>query len=263
MSALSIAGFDPSGGAGILADIKTWALLGIKGKGVITALTIQSGKRFISWTSVSEEYFINSLKIIFQDFFIKGVKIGMIGNTKLLSILASILLENRKHISFIVLDPVLKATLGKNLFDKEKDYIEALKQELLPIVDYVTPNLEEFILLFEYNKNLDLQEYGFSAIEKYKLKGIIITGIENKNLGKGDLFLKNNFQSFFLPTKELPFNFHGTGCVFSSAFLGFLLKGFFPEKAFEKSKNWLYLYLKKEAKKHSKTEKKEELCLFL
>ena len=259
MFALSIAGFDPSGGAGILMDVKVWALMGIKGGGVVSALTVQSGRRFTAWSPVSESYFKEALKVVLSDIPVKGIKIGMLGSERLVFVLAELLSNVRDKISYIVLDPVLRATLGKRLYS-ESSYFKALKKNLFPLVDYITPNFEEFCVLFDAkDKEACLLEEALSlAVLKYRLKGIIITGL---SLGKekGDFFFGKRGKKIFFPTKMLPQEFHGTGCAFSSAFLGFLVKGFSPEEAFKNAKNWLYLYLEKAVN----TQLEDGLCLFL
>ena len=259
MFALSVAGFDPSGGAGVLMDVKVWALMDIKGAGVISALTVQSGRRFTGWSSVSESYFKEALRVTLFDLPIKGIKVGMLGSERLVCILAEMLSEVRDRVSWVVFDPVLRATLGKSLYSGAS-YLTALREKLLPLVDYITPNFQELSALFgvEEEEGPLLEKALSSAISRYRLKGIILTGLSSGE-EKGDLFFEKGGKKKFLTTKSLPREFHGTGCAFSSAFLGFLLKGFSPEEAFEKAKNWLYLYLEKAVKTHLEG----ELCLFL
>ncbi len=255
--ALSVAGFDPSGGAGVLMDLKVWALMGIKGGGVISCLTVQSGRRFTGWSPVPESYFKDALKVCFSDLPIKGIKIGMLGSERFIYVLAELLSEVRKKISWIVLDPVLRATLGKKLYS-ESSYLKALKENLLPLVDYITPNFEEFCLLFGIKKEVLSDKQVFSLIADYNLRGVVITGFSSGR-EEGDLFFEKEEKKRLIATKKLPLEFHGTGCAFSSAFLGFLLKGFSPQEAFENAKNWLYLYLEKA----TNTPLEDGLCLFL
>ncbi|WP_038055092.1 hydroxymethylpyrimidine/phosphomethylpyrimidine kinase [Thermodesulfobacterium hydrogeniphilum] len=245
MYALSIAGFDPTGGAGILADTKVFSLLGIKGGGVPTTLTLQSTSSFQSWEPVKPDYLKTALELIFSDLPVKGVKIGMIGTSENLEIISFFLKKFRHQLSYIVLDPVLKATLDHPLFFS-KDFLNILKTKILPYIDFITPNLYEASVLTE--RKIKNQKDIIKATQdllKLGCKGVIIKGYTTK------YFIYDYFhtprESLFLKKKKLSIEFHGTGCAFSSAFLCFLLKGFSSLISFKKAKNWLYLYLKKGA----------------
>lgn len=243
---LSIAGFDPTGGAGILVDVKVFTLLGFKAGAIPTALTLQNTSLFQGWQGIDPNYFKNTLELIFSDLPVKGIKIGMIGTPENIEIIEYFLKKYRKNISWIVLDPVLKASLNYNLFSSSQ-YIEVLKKKILPFVDVITPNVTEAESLVkkEVRKKEDLYEI---AKEIYNLgpKIIIITGYTKSQFVYD--FFYNREKQFSLRKKKLNGIFHGTGCAFSSALLSYLVKGINPESAFKKAKNWLYLKLKKAEK---------------
>jgi len=243
---LSIAGFDPTGGAGVLLDTKIFSLFGLKGAGIPTTLTLQTTSEFRSWEAVSPEYLKKSLELIFSDLPIKGIKIGMIGTLENAEIIGEFLKRGRKKISWVVLDPVLKATLNYNLFSSS-DFIKILKTKIFPFVDIITPNLYEAEVLTEKSvkEKSQLSEIAKKLLD-LGVKAVIITGWQS-SFFVWDLFFDQN-KKIFLKKRKLSGSFHGTGCAFSSALLSYLIYGFNPEKAFKKAKNWLYLKLKKAEK---------------
>ncbi len=271
MDCLALSGLDPSGGAGLLLDIKVFSFFNLKSSGVPTALTIQSEFAFEGWEEIDPDFFEKTLKHLFSFYSFKGIKIGMIGSEKILEIITKFLKDYQGKIGWIVFDPVLKASLNFPLF-KGENFLELLKKELFPLVNFITPNLSEFTYLFEVSLS-DLQSpKEFKKFLKKFIKQIFPKFLEKEDSGlilTGILFNGRVYDFFCtkknLKVKSLPrvnTEFHGTGCAFSSAFLSYLVKGFSPEKAFEKSKNWLYLTLKKaEPKDPYKGGKK--LCQFL
>lgn len=243
---LSIAGFDPTGGAGVLLDIKVFSLFGLKASGIPTTLTLQNTSVFQGWEAVKGEYLEKALELIFLDLPIKGIKIGMIGTSENAEIIGNFLKRGRKKIAWVVLDPVLKATLNYNLFSSS-EFIKTLKTKVLPYVDVITPNIYEAEILSEkkVKKREDLLEIA-KEILKLGTKAVIITGWETSFFIWDFLFSYD--KKFFLKKKKLIGGFHGTGCAFSSALLAYLVQGFKTEEAFKKAKNWLYFKLKKAEK---------------
>jgi hydroxymethylpyrimidine/phosphomethylpyrimidine kinase len=248
MFLLSIAGYDPSGGAGILVDLKVFSLLKFKGGGIPTALTLQNTTIFEGWKPVKTSYFQKALSLIFSDLPVKGIKLGMLATLEHAEIIVHYLKKYHTTINHIVFDPVLKATLNYPLFDST-EYILYIKQNLLPLVEVIIPNFEEAkILTAQKTENVD--ELGKELL-KTGVKAVIITGIK-KTFKNGiffcdHCFIKQNSQVIkkIIKKKAIKGEFHGTGCAFSSALLCFLIKGFSLEHSFKKAKNWLYLYLKK------------------
>lgn len=243
MYVLSLAGLDPSGGAGVLVDVKVFSLLGLKGGGIPTALTLQNTSVFKGWVPIDLDYFKEALQMVFSDLPVTGVKIGMVGACEVLEILVFYLRKYRQQLLAVVYDPVLKATLNHPLFSSE-EFLDLVKRELLPLLDFITPNLYEASLLTgkEIKTEEDLEKAAKTLLE-YGCKQVVITGYQKKNKIYDYFFSKE--EKMPLGKKKLDVEFHGTGCAFSSSLLSFLVKGFPPFSAFKKAKNWLYLYLKK------------------
>lgn len=241
---LSLAGFDPTGSAGILADIKVFSLFGLKGTGVPTTLTLQNTSIFEKWDPVDSYYLKRALELLFSDLPVLGIKIGMIGTLQNIKIIAEIIKRERKKISWIILDPVLTATLNFPLFSSD-GFLEALKNEIFPYLDIITPNVKEAEVLTqkEIKNKLHLFEIAKELLS-YGIKAVIIKGWERKYF-IWDFFYSSKGDYIFLKKKKIQGTFHGTGCVFSSALLSYLVKGYEPQIAFKKAKNWVYLNLKK------------------
>lgn len=136
---LTIAGVDPSGGAGIQADLKTFAALGAYGMSVITAVTAQNTHGVRSIHAIPAPFVAEQLAAVFDDVRVDAVKIGMLGDAELIRTVAATLVERRPP--YVVLDPVMVATSGDRLLPV--DAVEALRDVLLPVVDLITPNLPE------------------------------------------------------------------------------------------------------------------------
>jgi len=243
---LSIAGFDPTGGAGVLLDTKIFSLFGLKGAGIPTTLTLQTTSEFQGWEAVNPEYLGKTLEFIFSDLPIKGIKIGMIGTCENAEIIGEFLKRERKKIPWVVLDPVLKATLNYDLFSSP-EFVKILKTKIFPFVDIITPNIYEAEVLAEKSVKEKTQLFEIAKrLLNLGVKAVIITGWQS-SFFVWDLFFDEN-KKLFLKKKKLFGSFHGTGCAFSSALLSYLIYGFNPEEAFKKAKNWLYLKLKKAEK---------------
>lgn len=257
MFVLSLAGFDPTGGAGILIDVKVFSLLKLKGGGIPTTLTLQNTSFFQGWEPIKTSYLKNALQIVFSDLPVKGIKIGMIGTSENAEIIGFYLKKYRKNLKWVVLDPVIKASLNYPLFSSQ-DFLTILKDKVLPYVDVITPNVFEASFLTETNfkKRKDLLNAS-KILTKFGPKFVIIKGWETNSF-VFDLFF--SFQEIlFLKKKKIFSQFHGTGCALSSALLCFLIKNFTPQEAFKKAKNWLYLYLQKKEQERVGG----KLCLFL
>ncbi len=138
-TALTIAGSDSSGGAGIQADIKTMMANGVFAMSAITAMTAQNTTGVRSIMNASPEFLADELDEVFTDIFPDAVKIGMVSESSLIRVIAQKLREYRPR--FIVVDPVMVATSGAKLISD--DAIETLKEELLPIATILTPNIPE------------------------------------------------------------------------------------------------------------------------
>jgi hydroxymethylpyrimidine/phosphomethylpyrimidine kinase len=170
---LTIAGFDPSSGAGITADIKTIAAQGCYGVACITALTVQStrGVKRVEW--VSPMVLSESLNELTQDMEIRAVHIGMLGNGESAKVVAEFM--GKRRLPNVVLDPILKSSSGTDLLDRDGQ--EILKTRLLPLVDLITPNVDEAAALTGMPvTNLDQMHKAADKLHSMGAKALVITG---------------------------------------------------------------------------------------
>ena len=230
---LSIAGFDPSGGAGVLADIKTFEQHQATGFAITTANTIQTENEFfdIQWTDIS--FVISSIEILFQKYKISAVKIGIVPNLHYLNrILSTIKLISPA--TKIVWDPVLKST-SKFEFMSIEDRLDLNK--ILSKIDLITPNYNEIEILFPgfIQHQLRMQDEVSTAIF---LKG----GHNPLAIGTDRLFLKNEI-SDLLPSEKKCFEKHGSGCVLSAAIASNLALNQTPKEACKNAKAYIEKYL--------------------
>jgi hydroxymethylpyrimidine/phosphomethylpyrimidine kinase len=241
---LTIAGFDPSSGAGVTADLMVFAAHGLFGTSCITALTVQSTLGVRSTHPVSAEIVEDTLQWLGEDLRPVGIKLGMLGSESNIIIISSWIdtlnytLEESKGsgIAPVVLDPVLRSTSGSELL--EAAGVVALRDRLLPLVDWVTPNLEELAILSGQpiaqrdavpDACRTLQAQVKTRIGRGCL-GVLATG---GHLDPPDDFLLMPSGEGLWLTGELVKTraTHGTGCAFSSAFLSRLVVGDAPEDA--------------------------------
>jgi len=231
---LSIAGFDPSAGAGILADIKTIENNEAYGLGVISALTYQNDNAFekVEWMSVSQ--IIEQLEVLQKRFSFEYIKIGLIQNLEILNQLISYLIS---HISYlkIIWDPILKASAG---FEFHKKVNLKLLEDICKQLYLITPNINEACELGRFNNAQQNAEYLSSFCNVY-LKG----GHDEENTGRDILFLKNKKQLVFEASQKNISPKHGSGCVLSSAITANLAKGMNIENACAEGKKYVSAFL--------------------
>jgi len=210
---LTIAGWDPSGGAGLAADLKTIAAFGHYGVGVVTSVTAQSTQGIQAIYDLPMEFIAQQIESLTSDIEIHAVKVGMLGTTRTVNIVAS-LIQSLK-LRNVVVDPVLKSTSGTALLEKKG--IPALKEKLLPLADVVCPNMDEAAVLTGV-KVSDLQGMKDAAKQLVKLgaKHGVVTG---GHLGARaiDVMYDGKQFSIYDSTKLQTTNTHGAGCTFASA----------------------------------------------
>lgn len=230
---LSIAGFDPTGGAGVLADIKTFEQHQVSGFAISTANTLQTENQFydIQWTDLS--FVIRSVETLFQNYTIKAVKIGI---TPSLDYLSQILSTIKKvsPATKIVWDPVLKSTTQ---FEFLKITADLDLHQILSQIDLITPNYNEAELLFP----------GFLSRELWKKNeiptAVLVKGGHNAaKTGTDYLFLKNEMITL-LPSEEKCFEKHGSGCVLSASIASNLALNQTHKEACINAKTYIEKYL--------------------
>lgn len=221
--ALTIAGSDSSGGAGIQADLKTFSALGIYGASVITSLTAQNTTGVQAIHTVPAEFVTQQIDSVFADLKVKAVKVGMLSQAATAAAVADGLARHRADT--VVLDPVMVATSGDRLLTEEG--IEVVRRKLLPGVLVVTPNLLEAAALLdesvaESEAEMARQGHRILALgaRAVLVKGGHATGPESVDL-LVDASGVRRFASARLTTK----NTHGTGCTLSSAIAAGLARG--------------------------------------
>lgn len=232
---LTIAGSDCSGGAGIQADLKTMTAMGVYGMSAITALTAQNTTGVYGVLESDANFLANQLDCIFKDIFPDAVKIGMVSSSKLIHIIAKKLIEYKAR--NIVLDTVMVSTSGSPLLKKEA--VEALKSELIPVADVITPNIPEAQVLIdkEINNIEDMKAAALSLYNKYGCSVIIKGGhlVETAT----DVICSKDEITVLKGERVDNDNTHGTGCTLSSAIACGLAKGYGINEATKLAKEYL------------------------
>ena len=209
---LTIAGFDPSGGAGIAADLKTFAAHNCYGVAAITALTIQNTQGASAVHPMDAGLLKKSIEALFQDENIKAMKIGMLANRANAQVLRDVLEANASIPS--VLDPVVRSSNGLELVDAAG--LDLLRSHLLSRVTVITPNLDEASALTGMKvENVEEMKAAARKLVEMGARAVVVTG---GHLEKAiDVFFDGSNLETFVGDRVKPDNTHGTGCTFSSA----------------------------------------------
>jgi hydroxymethylpyrimidine/phosphomethylpyrimidine kinase len=227
---LTIAGFDPSSGAGVTADLMVFAAHGLFGTSCITGLTVQSTMGVKATATVSAEIVHDTLDCLQSDLPLAGIKIGMLATAANAAIVAEFLemLRTEKRRAPVVLDPVLRSSSGRELLDAEG--VAVMRNRLLPLVDWVTPNLEELGVLTGHS--VSRREEMVDAARVLQRMGSELDSKMNVVATGGhldppdDLLLSADGEALWLPGEKIVSqSTHGTGCAFSSALLSRLVWG--------------------------------------
>lgn len=234
---LSIAGSDPSGGAGVQADLKTCSARGTYGMAVLTALTAQNTQGVSSVHAVPADFVAEQIGMVFADIRVDAVKIGMIANAPIAEAVANALLPHRGIP--IVLDPVMIAKGGAALLDVAA--IDFLKTRLLPLATLLTPNLPEAAALLgePVAGTRDAMERQAEKLRALGPSAVLVKGGHLGGMQSPDVLVSESGITWFeaprVPTK----NTHGTGCTLSSALAAELAKGGPLEAAVATAKDFL------------------------
>jgi hydroxymethylpyrimidine/phosphomethylpyrimidine kinase len=212
---LSIAGYDPSSGAGITADVKTASAHGCFAVTCITALTVQNTQGVRGVEPVASEVVRRTLKGLAGDFEIAAVRIGMLGSGEVARVVADFLKSAR--LRNVVLDPVVKSSSGVELVDTAG--LQVLRERLIGLSDVVTPNVEEAIALTEFVE----QRAAATRLVGLGAKAVVITGGETED-SVDLLFDGKEFENFRAPKIDSRAT-HGTGCAFATSIACGLAKG--------------------------------------
>jgi hydroxymethylpyrimidine/phosphomethylpyrimidine kinase len=238
---LSIAGYDPSAGAGVLADIKTFAALGVYGMACITALTVQSTQGVRRVIGIDPDIVIETLDCLIEDVCVHSIKVGMLGSTAVARAVAA-WLEQRRGIP-VVLDPVLKSSSGKDLLDA--DGCKVLREAWLARADWITPNLAEVAALTGSRQPATRAESEDAARRLQQMAAergnaelkVVVTGGHAD--APDDLLLMGEECMWFPGERIETTATHGTGCAFSSALAARIARGDEPEAAMQAAKDYV------------------------
>ncbi|RWX81712.1 bifunctional hydroxymethylpyrimidine kinase/phosphomethylpyrimidine kinase [Neorhizobium lilium] len=221
---LSIAGSDPSGGAGIQADLKTFAACGTYGMAVLTALTAQNTQGVSGVQTVPPAFVAAQIEAIFADIRVDAVKIGMIATAEIAEVVADALEPHRGRLA-IVLDPVMIAKGGSPLLSQ--DAVSVLRDRLMPMATVVTPNLPEAAALLGEPLATTREEMVGQA-ERLRGLGaaaVLVKGGHLEADESPDVLTDVNGNRWFEGARTATRNTHGTGCTLSSAIAAELAKG--------------------------------------
>jgi hydroxymethylpyrimidine/phosphomethylpyrimidine kinase len=242
--ALTIAGFDPGSGAGITADLKTFAAHRIYGVACISAMTVQSTLGIRAVEPLPAMLVRQTLECLAEDVSLSGIKIGMLGSSAVVCEVSSFLTAQSGTIprERIVLDPVLRSTSGTALIDR--DGLHVIREELLPRVGWITPNVDELAVLA--GGIPDREEVPAAAARLQAIAArlgndalnVVVTG---GHLSRPDDFLltASGAGNWLAGEKIITNATHGTGCAFSSALLCKLISGRSPEEAVAAAKAYV------------------------
>ena len=238
--ALSIAGFDPSSGAGITADLLTFQAHRLFGTSAITAITVQSSRGVLASHPVAPDILRATLECLQADLPAAGIKIGMLATSSHVLVVSEFLRSLRASGSRIpvVLDPVIRSSSGHPLLDAEG--IALLRQQLLPEVSWVTPNAQELAILLE--RSAIAPEALPGAARSLQSLGrelnMVVTGGDLHR--PDDLLVPASGDPLWLPGVRIETtSTHGTGCAFSSALLSALILGGAPAEAARSAKAYV------------------------
>lgn len=234
-TALTIAGSDSSGGAGIQADLKTMTMNGVYAMSVVTALTAQNTTGVKAICEVTPGFIETQLDAVFSDIFPHAVKIGMIPSSELISVIS-------EKISYyaaenVVIDPVMVSTSGFSLM--KCDAIQTLTGNLLPSADLITPNIPEAEILsgIPVKSNEDMMSAAKLLGDTYSC-GVLLKGGHCVN-DANDLFYKNGSFKWYHAKRINNANTHGTGCTLSSAIAANLAKGYDLDSSILRAKDYV------------------------
>ena len=238
-TALTIAGSDSSGGAGIQADIKTMTMNGVYAMSAITALTAQNTTGVRGILESTPDFLKQQIDAVFEDIYPDAVKIGMVASSELIRVIADRL--RYYEAKNIVVDPVMVATSGSALM--KTDAVQTLIEQLLPLATVVTPNIPEAQVLsgMEIQTRDDMHTAAKKIGDSYGC-AVLLKGGHSINDANDLLYANGDFTWFEGKRIDNP-NTHGTGCTLSSAIASNLAKGYTLTESVQRSKNYISVAL--------------------
>lgn len=221
--ALTIAGSDSSGGAGIQADLKAFSALGVYGASVITALTAQNTQTVVAIHDVPPSFVVDQLNTVLSDLNVNAIKIGMLSSVAIIEAVVSVVSQH-PDIPLII-DPVMVAKSGDALL--QPDALHALKEQLCPLAEVVTPNIPEAALLLgcaDAQTTEDMQQQA-TQLQNMGCRAVLLKGGHLADDKLTDVLQTNSGRHYFENLRIHTSNTHGTGCTLSSAIAAGRAKG--------------------------------------
>ncbi len=237
--ALTIAGSDSSGGAGIQADLKTFSALGVYGASAITALTAQNTKGVQGWIAAPAEFVAAQITSVTSDLDVDAIKIGMLANAEIVGAIAETLSGLRELPEVpVIVDPVMIAASGDPLIGE--DTVEAMRETLLPLADLVTPNLMEAAKFLDEPMAEDVDAMIGQAERLYEsgMRAVLLKGGHLPGDEAVDILFDGRISRFTAPKVKTEHT-HGTGCTLSSAIAAEMAKGAELHEAVRLAKHYL------------------------
>lgn len=236
-TALTIAGSDSGGGAGLQADIKSFQANGVFGMSVVTAVTAQNTRGVSAAFDLPTEIILAQIDAVAEDFEIHAVKTGMLSSEEIINAVADGIERHALH--SIVVDPVMVATSGDLLL--QADAVDALKSRMLPLADLLTPNTYEAEVLAGFPVvTLDDARQAARVIRALGPKAVLLKGGHLKGEDDAvDVLVDSNGEALFHAERIYTPNTHGTGCTYASAIAANLAKGYDLREAIQRAKTYL------------------------
>jgi hydroxymethylpyrimidine/phosphomethylpyrimidine kinase len=239
--ALTVAGSDPSGGAGIQADLKTFSALGVYGASVVTALTAQNTIGVTGVFAIPANFIADQFRAVVSDISVAAIKTGMLGDTATVEIVARLLSEVPGVP--VIVDPVMVATSGDVLLSP--DAIDAVRQALIPKAALITPNIPEAAKLLdarEAQSEADMQSQA-EALKKLGCGAVLLKGGHASTSDAVDVFFDGATSVVLRQPRIETRNTHGTGCTLSAAIAAYLALGKTLQEAVEAAKLFVWAAL--------------------
>lgn len=219
--ALSVAGSDPSGGAGIQADLKTFTALGVYGTAALAGLTVQNTQGVRAALPVDPAFVRAQVEAVLDDLPVAATKLGMLSNAAVVGAVADLIEERRADFGVLILDPVMVATSGDKLLQDEA--IDSVRGRLLPLADVVTPNTPEAAVLLGLPPALDVDAQVEQALALRDLgaRAALVKGGHLVDAELTDVYATGDGVALLTGPRIHTRNTHGTGCTLSSAVAAF------------------------------------------
>lgn len=237
--ALTIAGSDSGGGAGIQADLKAFSALGVYGASVITAVTAQNTCEVRAIHPIPGQVIAAQIDAVFDDIRVDAVKIGMLGDTNTVELVSQRLAVHKPK--NLVVDPVMVSKSGDALL--RASAVQMLKDQLLPQASLITPNLPEAAVLLDSKEPTSLQEMEDTVKSLYQLgpQAVLLKGGHMESSDQSIDLLFDGEQIIEFPAQRIPtLNTHGTGCSLASAITAGLASGLTVAEAVEQAKDYIH-----------------------